>query len=83
MAMPKRRVEVEFLQDRDAPVGRASPLGKPVCVGNHSLYYYFYLSLLCREMVGLFPNRSRAGGELGGLRFTFHNLCDLINSAVC
>lgn len=54
-----------------------------MCVGNHSLYDYFFLSSLCREVVGLFPNRSHAGGELGELRFTFHNLCDLINSAVC
>lgn len=34
-------------------------------------------------MVGHFPNHSHVGGELGGLYFTFYNLCDLINLAVC
>lgn len=42
-----------------------------------------FLSSLFLDMVGHFPNHSHASRELAGLYFTFHNLCDLINLAIC
>lgn len=62
--MPKKRVKVEASHDRDTLLGRASPLGKPVCVGNHSFIIIFFFSPCC-AVVGLLPNHSHADGELG------------------